>query len=80
MARLRAADLQVGNRLRYTLGKGPSARQVIGRIDGIDRPDGVPASALFTHEGTGEQIVMRLGDLARHGKLLPDLTTASSVN
>lgn len=70
MARLRAADLQVGDRLRYTSGKGPSKTEIVGRIDGIERAEGTPALALFTHEATGVQTLMRLGDLARNGKKL----------
>lgn len=70
MARLRAADLQVGDRLRYTLGKGPAKTEIIGQITGIERAEGVPARALFTKEHNGEQVLMRLGDLARNGKKL----------
>ena len=69
--RLRAAEIQIGDRLRYTLGKGVAATVLIVRVDGIEGP-----SALVTREDTDVQMIVRLGDLARNSKRLRTLTPA----
>jgi len=70
VARLREADLQAGDRLRYIVGKGPAATRIPGRIEKIERGEGTPAIALFTRDDTGDQIIIRLGHLARHSTRL----------
>ena len=71
MSRLREADLSVGDRLRYQIGKGVSATHIPGEIVGIDRGT-KPTMALFAREDTGGQLMIRLGHLARHSTRLSD--------
>jgi hypothetical protein len=69
VARLREADLRVGDRLRYALDR--AATRVYGRIDRIERAAGTPAMALLTREDTGDQLIVRLGHLARYSTRAP---------
>lgn len=64
MARLREADVQVGDRLRYY---EPYGDHHVGTVASIERRHGLPAVALFTCDD-GTHLIIRLCKLVKYAQ------------